>query len=52
MARLAIAWVLRRPEVCAAITGATKVERVEEAAAAADVGLDAEVLDGLERALR
>jgi len=36
-ARLALAWVLRRPEVTSAIMGATKVSQVEDNVAAAEV---------------
>lgn len=52
MARLAVAWALRRPEVSTAIVGATEVEHVDENAAAADVDLDAHALEAVERALR
>ncbi len=41
-AELAIAWVLRRPEVTAAIVGGRRPEQVEETAAAADWDLDPE----------
>ena len=36
VAQLAIAWVLRRPEVTAAIVGARRPEQIEETAVAAD----------------
>jgi aryl-alcohol dehydrogenase-like predicted oxidoreductase len=49
--QLAIAWVLRRPEVSSAIIGATRPEQVEENAAASGVTLDAEALERIERAL-
>lgn len=42
--QLAIAWVLRRPEVTCAITGATRIEQVEENVKASDVHLDKDAL--------
>jgi aryl-alcohol dehydrogenase-like predicted oxidoreductase len=42
VAQLALAWVLRRPEVTAAIVGARRPGQIEETAAAGDVELDAE----------
>ncbi len=47
-AQLALAWVLRRPEVASAITGATRPEQVVENAKAADVTLAPEVVEQLE----
>ncbi len=32
--QMAIAWVLRRPEICSALTGASDVEQIEENAKA------------------
>jgi len=52
MARLALAWALRLPEVSTAIVGATRVEQVDENVAAADVELHRDALDAVERALR
>ncbi len=49
--QLAIAWVLRRPEVSAAIIGASRPEQVEENAGASGVKLDAEVLARVDAAL-
>jgi aryl-alcohol dehydrogenase-like predicted oxidoreductase len=43
--------VLRRPEVTSAIVGATRLEHIDENVAAADVDLDADTLDAVERAL-
>jgi 1-deoxyxylulose-5-phosphate synthase len=40
LSQLAIAWVLRRPEVSSAIVGATSPEQVEENAGASGVDLD------------
>jgi len=51
LGQLALAWVLRRPEVTSAIVGATSIAQVDENASAADVDLDAGTLDAIERAL-
>lgn len=40
LAQLALAWVLRRPEITSAITGTRKPEQIEETAAAIDWELD------------
>jgi voltage-dependent potassium channel beta subunit len=48
-AQLALAWVLRRPEVSAAIVGATRVEQLRENLAAAEVDLPADALARLEQ---
>ncbi len=48
MSQLALAWVLRRPELSSAITGATKVRHVEANVKAAGVKLSAEVLEKIE----
>ncbi len=50
-AQLALAWVLRRPEVSSAIVGATWPEQVEENAKASGVKLDAAVLARIDEAL-
>ena len=42
VAQLAIAWVLRRPEITSAIVGARRPSHIEETAAAGDWGLSAE----------
>lgn len=50
VAQLAIAWVLRRPEVTAAIVGSRKASQIEETAAAGDWNLapaDVAEIDGL-----
>jgi aryl-alcohol dehydrogenase-like predicted oxidoreductase len=47
-AQLAIAWVLRRPEVTTAILGATKVAQLEDNLKAAQVELSQEVLAKIE----
>lgn len=51
LAQLALAWVLRRPEVSSAIVGATRPEQVEENARASGVRLDPAVLARLDAAL-
>jgi aryl-alcohol dehydrogenase-like predicted oxidoreductase len=52
MSQLALAWVLRRDEVAAAIIGATRPEQVHDNAAAADVRLSPDTLDAIDDALR
>jgi len=51
MAQLALAWVLRRSELAAAIIGASRPEQVHENVAAADVELSLDTLDAIEEAL-
>ncbi|HTP29842.1 MAG TPA: aldo/keto reductase family protein [Anaeromyxobacteraceae bacterium] len=51
MAQLALAWVLRRPEVSSAIIGATRPEQIAENAGASGVVLDSEILRRIEVAL-
>jgi 1-deoxyxylulose-5-phosphate synthase len=51
LAQLALAWVLRRPEVSAAIIGATRPEQVEENAKASGLKLGADVLARIEAAM-
>ena len=51
LGQVALAWVLRRPEVTTAIIGATKLAHVDEHVAAADIDLDAGTLDAIERVL-
>jgi aryl-alcohol dehydrogenase-like predicted oxidoreductase len=50
-AQLALAWVLREPNVASAIVGASRPEQVRENAAASDVELDAETLAEIEAIL-
>jgi aryl-alcohol dehydrogenase-like predicted oxidoreductase len=50
-AQLAIAWVLRRPEVTSAIVGARHPRQIEETVKAADVTLSRDVLDEIETIL-
>ena len=52
MAQLALAWILREPNVAAAIIGATKPEQVEDNAAASGVEvLDEETLGRIDEIL-
>jgi aryl-alcohol dehydrogenase-like predicted oxidoreductase len=50
-AQLALAWVLRRPEVASAIVGASRPEQVSENAAASGVELDEDTLCAIGEAL-
>ena len=49
--QLAVAWVLRRPEVTSAIVGAWSPRQIEETAAAGDWILDAELIAEIEERL-
>jgi len=51
MAQLALAWVLREPNVASAIIGATRPEQVDDNAAASGVTLDADVLAAIDDVL-
>jgi aryl-alcohol dehydrogenase-like predicted oxidoreductase len=51
MSQLALAWLLRRPNVTAAIVGASRPEQVHENAAAAGVELSDDVLRTIDEAL-
>ena len=51
MAQLAVAWVLRRPEVTSAIVGARSPSQIEETAAAGDWRLSQEQLATIEELL-
>ncbi len=46
--QLALAWILRRPEISCAITGATRVEHVLDNVKASDVELPSEILNEIE----
>lgn len=50
-AQLALGWVLRQPGVSSVITGATRVEQIEENLGAADVELDAATVARVEEIL-
>jgi voltage-dependent potassium channel beta subunit len=49
MAQLALAWVLREPNVASAIVGATRISQLEENVKAAGVALPAETLERIDR---
>jgi aryl-alcohol dehydrogenase-like predicted oxidoreductase len=51
LAQLAISWVLRRPEVTAAIVGARNPEQIKETAPAADWDLSEKDIEEIERLL-
>ena len=51
LAQLAIAWVLREPNVASAIVGASRPEQVEDNAAAAGVELDESTLARIDEIL-
>ena len=49
--QLALAWILRRPEISAAIVGATKPEHVIESVGASEVTLSNDILEQIEEVL-
>jgi aryl-alcohol dehydrogenase-like predicted oxidoreductase len=51
MAQLALAWVLREPNVASAIVGASRPQQVVDNAAASGIELDADVLARIDEAL-
>ena len=51
MAQLALAWVLREPNVASAIVGASRPEQVRENAAASGIELDEPTLQRIDDAL-
>ena len=51
MSQLALAWVLREPNVAAALVGASRPEQVEENAGASGVELDAATLQAIDDAV-
>jgi aryl-alcohol dehydrogenase-like predicted oxidoreductase len=51
MVELALAWVLRRPELASAIVGASRPEQVHANAAAADIELDEATIAAVDEAL-
>ncbi|MGI8607874.1 MAG: aldo/keto reductase family protein [Candidatus Dormibacteria bacterium] len=51
MAQMAIAWVLRQPNVTSAITGATRPEQVDENVKASEKKLEKSTLDAIDEAL-
>ena len=51
MAQMALAWVLREPNVASAITGASRPDQVDQNAAASGIILDDDVLVAIDEAL-
>ncbi len=51
MSQLALAWVLREPNIASAIVGASRPEQVRENAAASGIELDAGTLAAIDAAL-
>uniref|UniRef100_A0A7C3MIT8 Aldo/keto reductase n=1 Tax=Dictyoglomus thermophilum TaxID=14 RepID=A0A7C3MIT8_DICTH len=51
MSQLALAWILRRPEITSAIVGATRPEQLKETLKAGDITLSPDVLDEIEKIL-
>jgi len=51
MAQMALAWVLRRPEVASAIIGASRPEQIADNVRAIGVSLPAEALDCIDKAV-
>jgi aryl-alcohol dehydrogenase-like predicted oxidoreductase len=51
LVQLALAWVLRRPELASAIVGASRPEQVHANASASGITLSAEVLSAIDEAL-
>ena len=51
MPQLALAWILRRPEISSVITGASRPEQVEDNVKASGVKLDEDVLSEIEKIL-
>jgi len=51
LAQMAIAWVLRRPEITCAITGASRPEQIADNVKAGEIRLDADALEAIEKAL-
>ena len=51
MVQLALAWVLRRPELASAIVGASRPEQVHANASASGIELSADVLQAIDEAL-
>lgn len=50
-AQLALAWVLREPNVASAIVGASRPEQVDANASASGIELDASTLQAIDQAL-
>jgi len=50
--QLALAWILRQPNVASALVGASRPEQVEENAKASGIELSADVLERIEEILK
>ncbi|MEW5794987.1 MAG: aldo/keto reductase family protein [Candidatus Zixiibacteriota bacterium] len=48
IAQMSLAWVLRRPEISAAIVGATSVEQLQENLGASDVEMSADLIEEID----
>jgi aryl-alcohol dehydrogenase-like predicted oxidoreductase len=51
MVQMALAWVLRRPEVASAIIGASRPEQIADNVKAVGVKLPAEALERIDKAV-
>src|SRR5690606_38910334 len=51
LSQLALAWVLRIPNIASALIGASRPEQIEENVKAADIKLDQETIDRIEAIL-
>jgi aryl-alcohol dehydrogenase-like predicted oxidoreductase len=51
MAQMALAWVLRRPEVASAIIGASRPEQIADNVRAVGVNLSNDVLERIDKAV-
>jgi aryl-alcohol dehydrogenase-like predicted oxidoreductase len=51
MAQLALAWILREPNVASAIVGASRPEQLQDNAAASGVELDDQTVRAIEDAM-
>ena len=52
MAQLALAWILRRPEISSVITGATKIEQIESNVMASEINLSKDDLEEIDEILQ
>jgi len=52
MAQLALAWILRRPEISSVITGATKIEQIESNVMASEINLSKDDLEKIDEILQ
>ena len=52
LSRLALAWILRQPNVASALVGASKPEQIEENVKASGLRLDTDTLDAIEAVLQ